>query len=309
MVKSIFFISNFLRKHIHFIKYCDFLIYNCANHRSGYILVFNQAQPNMNKNTNILHYVPAFFLGILIFFCMPYGHGTNSTESLVSGINNLNEKIDSLNLEKQIFKRNGKSISEHESAIARLRDSLHQIQNQIQKAVIKAPVTNKKPKMPSLLPQNYFDWIIVITGIMAIISGFVLILGIIKNIQNKPSRNYSKKPQPVILPKVPYSNRETPTQQPLPPETPLSQEKAFPFNKPPELKKTTFENSDGFIQPLQAKTRPSAPKWEKPSLNSPEIEKLVLQAYNDGMSISEISRKFQLGSDYVSLLLKVAKKQ
>ncbi|MDO5576663.1 MAG: hypothetical protein Q4F84_06245 [Fibrobacter sp.] len=263
----------------------------------------------MNKNTNILHHVPAFFLGILIFFCIPYGYGTNSTESLVSGINNLNEKIDSLNLEKQIFKRNGKSIIEHESAIANLRDSLHRIQNQIQKAVIKAPTTNKTPKVSSILPRNYFDWIIVITGVMAIISGFVLILGIIKNVKNKPSRNYSKRPQ-TITQQNSDSTPQAPVQPPLPQEKPPSVEKAFPFNKPPELKKpSAFEISEGFIQPLQTKTRPTAQKWEKPSLNSPEIEKLVLQAHNDGMSVSEISRKFQLGSDYVSLLLKVAKKQ
>ena len=77
----------------------------------------------MNKNKNVFHYIPVFFWGILIFFYMPFAQNRDSIESLVSRIDFLNEKIDSVNLEKQTFKRKGQSISEQEKKSALLRDS------------------------------------------------------------------------------------------------------------------------------------------------------------------------------------------
>lgn len=241
----------------------------------------------MNKNKNVFHYIPVFFWGILIFFYMPFAQNRDSIESLVSRIDFLNEKIDSVNLEKQTFKRKGQSISEQEKKSALLRDSLQQIRQKIENKVTESPGLNKKHSFSSsIIPQNYFDWIIIITGIMAVFSGIILISGVVKTIRNKPKKKDFRKKTSVTAPKNQNLNSELPA-------------KPLPEFKIPE---------DSFSS-QEIKSSPVTKKWEKPSMNSPEIEKHVLQAFHNGMNIPDISRKFQLSSDYVSLVLKVAKKQ
>lgn len=238
----------------------------------------------MDKIKNVFHCIPVFFSGILIFFYMSFAQNRASIESLVSRIDFLNEKIDSVNLEKQIFKRKGQSISEQEKFSAQLRDSLQQIRQKIEKKVTESPDLNKNPPFSSpIIPQNSFDWIIIVTGIMAVFSGIILISGIVKTIRNKPKKKNPPKKTSATAPKTLDFNSELPTK---------------PFKIPDDSLSSQEINSS-----LVTK------KWEKPSMNSPEIEKLVLQAFHDGMDIPDISRKFQLSSDYVSLVLKVAKKQ
>lgn len=241
----------------------------------------------MNKNKNIFHYIPVFFSGVLIFFYMSFAQNKASIESLVSRIDFLNEKIDSVNLEKQIFKRKGQSISEQEKISALLRDSLQQIRNKIENKVTESPNLNKSPSFSSsIIPQNSFDWIIIVTGIMAVFSGIILISGIVKTIRNKPKKKNPPKKTSATAPKTLDLNSELPT-KPLP----------------------EFKIPDDSLSSQEINSSLVTKKWEKPSMNSPEIEKLVLQAFHDGMDIPDISRKFQLSSDYVSLVLKVAKKQ
>lgn len=97
--------------------------------------------------------------------------------------NQLNRKIDSLDIEKQLRKCNGQNIDDVEQQQNKLLDSIKSIRIAIQNeaAVLEKNLktNNNSISISTILnPQNIFDWVIIITCSIAIVSLLFLIFGI-----------------------------------------------------------------------------------------------------------------------------------
>jgi len=99
----------------------------------------------------------------------------------------LRQRLDSLEVEKQVRKRQGKPMEDLEAVSAELRDSLIGLRaNAPQAAPQKeteqgASSFSKIPYIDDILafrPSGAFDWVIVGTGAVALLSGLVLVAGL-----------------------------------------------------------------------------------------------------------------------------------
>ena len=223
-------------------------------------------------------------------------------------------KLDSLDIEKQILKRNGQSFDEIEQQQTKYFDSLNALRKLIQDGL----QTPDKVK-PSLLPFNLdsilhlnlatiihpvtvLDWTILITSTIAILSFLFFILALLKTTKKAvrtekrslQSKNVSVKKQtgPLLpLPETPHP--VVPAQQAL-----------DSLNKI----KQNIQNASEYYE--KTDTRPSTQRMmavqsQLPEETSGDLEQQVLEAYKNGADIHEISRKLQISTDHVSLLLKI----
>ncbi|HON10214.1 MAG TPA: hypothetical protein PLE24_05045 [Chitinispirillaceae bacterium] len=214
----------------------------------------------------------------------------------------ISQTLDSLDLEKQARKRSGRSIQELESKQAILADSLQILKKKLQST---SPVSVPARKIASLPfpPQNIFDWIITIVGAAAAISGVMLVIGVLRNIAGR-------KKSPPVRPagKATYSLKEImrTTPSPLEEESPESEVSVQENNPADDLRQRVA--SPQYESRLQGKSgdidKVLDPDPEPQQLN--ELEFNVLQAAKDGVSVQEISRRFHISADHVSLILRIS---
>jgi hypothetical protein len=110
---------------------------------------------------------------------------------------------DSIDLLKQSYKRKGIALTELEEKQMAIHDTLRYLNNQIQNFRY-SPERTSIPDLRraiSLKPDTIFDWIIIIVGIIAVISGVFLVFGVISIVTSKKRRSKKKKPaQQTIIP-------------------------------------------------------------------------------------------------------------
>jgi len=114
----------------------------------------------------------------------------------------LRHRLDSLEVETQVRKRQGKPIADLESAVAALRDSLSEMREAVppgagasltetgEKAGFLKSLTAVAPFLEEALafkPRGMFDWVIVGTGLVALLSGLVLVIGLIVGRKKRPA--------------------------------------------------------------------------------------------------------------------------
>jgi hypothetical protein len=213
----------------------------------------------------------------------------------------ISQTLDSLDLEKQARKRTGRSIQELESKQAILFDSLHILKKKLQ-STSPAPVTVRKIASIPFPPQNIFDWIIMIVGAAAAISGVMLVIGVLRNIAGR-----KKSPPARPAGKVTYSLKDImSTPSPLKDEDPEPAVSAQENNPADDLRQRVA--STQYESRLQGKSgdidKLVEPDPEPQQLN--ELEFNVLQAAKDGVSVQEISRRFHISADHVSLILRIS---
>jgi len=259
-------------------------------------------------------------------------HTPQIIDSLSAKRQQITEKIDSLDLVKQECKRKALPVAELEQLQTSLRDSIHQIQDVLQKAakVVSGPkVRSARPvKHFFTYPENLFDWIIIIVGIIATFSGLLLIAGIIKKVASAPKRSRPKKTVPHSPASPPNTDnklkpgaefpqysaagiktslsspapyRETPAQQ-VDTATILSLRQRIriqPLSEPDEPLKLQLPPAE--TQP--ARVTPNIPQQD----NGLSTEEKVVAAAKNGADIATISRTFHLSADHVTLILKIAK--
>ena len=143
----------------------------------------------------ILNYLRKFFYlsaGVLFGFLIsaPLASELSNTIGIIT------QNIDSLDLLKQDLKRKGQAIIEIEQQQDLLRDSLHQLRIKLQTTSEVLPKTSgkKRTALFFLKPANLFDWIIVVTGLIASFSGLMLIIGIFRILGLKRKRKPRKPP-------------------------------------------------------------------------------------------------------------------
>lgn len=214
----------------------------------------------------------------------------------------LTQRIDSLDLEKQVLKRRGQSVAEIENRQKELIDSLNSIRKIVQKEASERPTAVKRlPEnhFPFLKPQGYFDWLILLVASIAAISGLILIIGIVKTFSVK-----KKKPKD----RIGFKAAQT-----------YSQMKQFQLPENSSAGAGQVDNPDPLhslrkrISEEQKQEKETPPplfseKHAPTSGSSTDIESLVIKAASEGLDIQEISRRLHVSAGQVALILKVMNK-
>ena len=226
----------------------------------------------------------------------------------------LTRKLDSLDLEKQVLKRSGQSISDIELQQTELLDSLKLIREKIQSSYLSQSRPYKATSKVSIpRPQSLFDWIIVAVGATAVLSGLILIIGLLKTFSSKPRRRRTNSLKKKATQTYTQMQHSEPLQKPVlpPPEHPV-----FPDTLPDPITRLRMRIIE------ESKTEEAMEQTPVHNVHSPvahsttlendqekDISNKILNASNSGLDVLEISRRFHMSTDQVSLILKVARKQ
>ena len=139
-------------------------------------------------------------ISLLIIFLFAFrGLDVCAADSVgAAGRLELRQRLDSLEVEKQTLKRLGKPLFELEAAASRLRDTLLAMRPNTTLPEQPQSSSGKSFSLPfSLLtsisgipfaPRNFFDWFIIATGVVALVSGFLLVIGILHTARAKKRR-------------------------------------------------------------------------------------------------------------------------
>ena len=258
------------------------------------------------KNHSHIHSLPVILLVATLSLSGNFFFSTaqdSSEISIVETKRKLSERLDSLDLEKQMKKRHGISIRDIEIRQAKLIDSIQVVRQAIQtKAPEPLRPLSAKAKLLFFKPASLFDWIILIVGAIAAISGILLIYGIFKSLTRRqtPSGNKKSKPgKPAPIPKQPLESnaRLTQTEQ-----------------SGTELLANLRQRMDAGQIVSKADAKPTvfpedlhkSNETANPKDQSENLESRIMQAAQDGLDIQEISRRFQVSADHVSLILKIS---
>jgi len=249
--------------------------------------------------------------------------------------------IDSLDLVKQDLKRSGNPVAEIELQQNQLRDSLEVIRKIINRTTAIKTASQKKSddKKGTFIqtPHNFFDWIIIIVGIIATFSGILLITGISRSVLGAANRK-KQPPAPHATSTEQTPHREsaypmytlhdvTPASRPKPAKDSSTSassrdlsalqalKKRMDTPPPPHVQQPSEPVTVDLIQPPPTMEEPDptppAPVATAAIRETPDtkasIEEKVIRAARNGMDAATISKKFHLSSDHVALLLKIAK--
>ncbi len=220
---------------------------------------------------------------------------------------------DSIVLLKQSYKRKGIALTELEEKQMAIHDTLRYLNNQIQNFRY-SPERTSIPDLLrsiSLKPDTIFDWIIIIVGIIAVISGVFLVFGVISIVTSKKRRSKKKKPaQQTIIP--------PPQKTPVPATHPLDELRALATNTSDsvtqlkrQLKNIEYDNNAPDRERLIQHQEPEEvmtplPVSDNEYKRDTQTEKKIIEAARSGASPQEISKKFHISADQISLILKVA---
>lgn len=234
-------------------------------------------------------------------------------------------RLDSLELEKQRLKREGKSIKELDELSAALRDSIELLRDNMP-IITEEDVQKSKGetivKAFPLKPKSLFDWLIIGAGAAALLSGIVLIFGIVSSVKKKKRAPA----QAATLSQKMSSPRNGLM------DIPITNDK--PLNLPKEQPKQDLESINKLREKIQAaqptvsaspfdraeNARPSMPPAATPVSSPPaaststsagttskrDIKAEIINAARSGMSEAEIAKRYQVSVDQVALVIKMS---
>lgn len=280
--------------------------------------------PNFRRTRLAVHY--CLIAACLVGFFAPC---TRAENTVTSRKHALSEKLDSIDLEKQLRKRRGESLEDLEKTAELLKDSIAIVKQQLpgistdasdgggEKAASASGGRAAGWVRPfqKFLPRTFIDWMVDIIGLIAIISGIVLIIGIFGLV----SKSFKKK--------------ETPLPRPLHEIFPRSYA-VDAYDRIPKVPLGPTEEKDETIASLRKRIEDSPGKMPQdegvptatagesgatdgstgkapmPAAddNTRSLKTQVVRAAQQGLDVSEISRRFHLSSDEVSLILRIARK-
>jgi hypothetical protein len=262
---------------------------------------------------NSFFFKNTIFFMIVLFIVTAIGVNRNVFAEPIPSekrINILIQTMDSLEVEKQIKKRNGESIVDLEEKTSGLRDSVRSLRLAMQ-VQTKTPVADapKKFSMAELKQmffkaRSIFDWIVIGAGALAIFAFFVLLIGMFRTLFKKPVR-------PPILP-------ATVRQRALPSSEPQSgvRKGTISSSKSEESTDTLTRLRQRVIADTAkvpsrmasvAAASYAANTTEKVNDSDKDIHNQVLEAVQKGIEVKEISRQLHIPADQVTLIIKMAK--
>ena len=214
-------------------------------------------------------------------------------------------QIDSLDIEKQLKKRIGQDIADIEHQQTLYLDSLNSLRKTIQNNLSVSPKHAKNQYLAFINsfshPVTFFDWLIVVTSAVAILSCLILITGILRAISKKMKPKI--KVQQQIKTKAQYPANHLKKEN-LDSKKALSQLETESLNQLRSKIKndsTFYESSNPRPATQILKITPPQPSQAPAN----DLESQIFQAFQMGSDIHELSRKFQISTDHVSLILKI----
>jgi hypothetical protein len=275
----------------------------------------------------------AFRAGIIcVFIVCLMGEATFAQNDMTARKRVLTERLDSIDLEKQLRKRRGESLEDLEKASDSIKDSITAIKGKMPMAdrVAEAAADSGRPgavlggsgsdwigSLQKFLPHTFFDWLVAIVGLVAIVSGIVLVAGIFGMV----SKGFSKRKKPTA------------------PPAPKTLHEIFPrsaaleaYGRTPKVPPRRSEEKDEAIETLRTRIKDSGtqdaqeagvlatvdefaaaaassqPDLGGNSAKDPANLKLqVIRAAQAGLDMQEISRRFHISLDEVSLILRISR--
>ncbi|HEX2956397.1 MAG TPA: hypothetical protein VHO70_06190 [Chitinispirillaceae bacterium] len=269
------------------------------------------------KKTTVTYSIIKFF--IVLFCCSVITLPNNLDSTIVKKRVQLISKNDSLDLIKQTFKRRGLSLSELEEKQSVIRDSLKMLNLQIQNTKI-SPGNSTLPDLVKQLykkPETMFDWIIIIVGLIAVISGVFLLTGIISMFSSKKRAAKSRKTVKKVS-EPPSKKAAVPPQPAASSKQAIDELRALASNTPDSVKqlrrqlKSADSKSSG-PDIVENDNKPSLQEEMSPPLfmdstqqHDIQTQQKIIEAAKNGMKPYDISRKYHMSTDQVLLILKVA---
>ncbi|MDG5815242.1 hypothetical protein QA601_09145 [Chitinispirillales bacterium ANBcel5] len=254
------------------------------------------------KNLNIIAFIESekllkvyFLLLLMVISVLSSAKATPEPEIR----HQLRYKLDSLQVQIQNRKRQGKSIEQLESRVSLIKDTLVSIRANAPQSFNQQP-----PDHFAFLPKpvTLFDWILVALALLASLCVFILLFTVLTSKRRKRknrSKIYIAKFKPAHASKDCTINnssslcaekKKTPLQHPSKQDSP--EESIQPTS-------TVKDEISRLSQSRPAQTRHN-------SSTTIPFNDLVLRAANEGLNTQEISRRYQISADQISLILKVA---
>lgn len=271
----------------------------------------------MKKNQDLLNLRLIVQIILILSWYVQLCIGQQSKDNFIESRTRLTQQIDSLDIEKQLKKRLGENISDIEERQSVLQDSLKILRTTFQNDLASSSnqttlhkrlsINTIKSYIPEIFniaisklnPRSTFDWFILITSAVAFISISILFVVIVASFKRK--RRTKNVPQQTPSKKLSTQNKYTPV------DNRSARENQAITLLDDLKKKIQIDKIDNEPQNLRTTIREpkKVPYESTPPAAANDLESLVLQAYRNGSDIAEISKKFHISSDHVSLIIKV----
>ena len=265
------------------------------------------------KLSTLFYYIlyAVFFIGILDSIA-------GQDDNAISRKEILSARLDSLELEKQMRKRKGDPLGDLEDECRRVHDSIAALRVAIVGTDESIPRREKAAGKGSFIvsflrsffkPTHIFDWIIIVVGFIALLSGVVLIIGLIHSIIKRTRRKSQSSLYPpqkkIHTEKLPKSLHEMPLSEPN--RTTDKSDKDIDT-----LRRRMHKDIEN-IQRFNTADSPFSPQDDvHESLTDQEkkdtVRENIIRAAKEGLDVQEISRKYHISADQVSLILRIADK-
>ncbi len=281
------------------------------------ILYLLQTMKTTDFYRNFKHYILFFYilyLAILAGFSKAYAE---KRANLLSAKKSLSAQLDSIEVEKQMRKRKGKSLADLEKISEKIRDSIAVLRAHF--IDISESDSKYRKRFPGKTcfnffikslkkPKNFFDWIIIIVGIIAVLSGTVLIAGLIHTFFFKNGRKSGRQQAPPVSQKphqVQFSNEYS--------KMPSSVSSAYADiqNKDIDsLRKKMLndiehsKNAKNSISPFFSSNKADDNREEQKHRDT--IRDSIIKDGKAGLDAQEISRKYHVSVDQVTLILRIS---
>jgi hypothetical protein len=272
---------------------------------------------------------------ILVLLCIGVlGNARADSASYLSHKGALLEQLDSIDMEKQIRKRKGLSLEELETKSLLIKDSIASLKKDFHPADEKPKASEEArdhhrklfPSGRHLLPDNGFDWIVFVFAVIALIAGAILCIGLFSMIWKTITR---KKKTPLKTMRENLSLRDERANggktalQKSEPEPEITENALDALKKrmsststdapsPAGLPSASPEPANSLLgssKILHHETAISQKESSQPSgaheARASGIKEAIIKASSEGASVVEISKRFHVSADQVSLILRV----
>lgn len=253
-----------------------------------------------------------------IFYCIIYvfilgGVLSGFAERNVNAIHMrkvLSAKLDSIEMEKQIRKRKGEPLTDLENESGKIHDSIAILRKQLIGTMDAVPRSQKAIRKKSYVlsfiqslckPTHIFDWIIIFVGGIALLSGVILIIGLIHTFffrrKSRPSVHIPQKKS--------YKGQLSKESSGIP--TSVSNTAADKENRDIDSLRKRIRKD---VEHIQSSNNSASPFLKLDDISeSPKEQKnkdSIIRAAKEGLDVHEISRKYHISVDQVALILRVA---
>ena len=238
----------------------------------------------------------------------------DQSREIVAGKTFLRQKLDSIDVEKQIRKRKGMALDDLEKAAATIKDSITALRHNAEKfdqtpsehrpAQSEEAVGLTVRLTQKYMPRNVFDWVVLIVGAVAVIAGVILCIGLCSMIFGK------------LKSKKTGATRAVQAARPQPlTDTPIGHASALAALKSEQSERTIeslrkrIEEDNDAAASSSAGVFPVKQPDGAPNAAPAEVNKNIVEAARQGVSIVELSRRFHMSTDQISLIVRIARKQ